>query len=216
MTNKKKYHPSAFSEAEKETMLCQEFDLLNKVKSDFCEFEFVEGLFQWKQNMDTGLQLFQTMSINYRKSKDRKKLLKAIHKEARFVFHALIQIPYIVSEHIGISLKKYRPLKASNLEKLRDKFESKDTVAILLRFRHQIVHELLIDELVYSDDQYNVDVRLPNSVIEYLKGNNPKNRTLFKDFSPRLDNAFSGRGGGFIFLLMEYRKLFKDFSKTAT
>lgn len=188
------------------------------------DFTTIEHLFHWKQNFITGLSYLNHFARKVAQSKptNAKKIINSNHKIIRFVFHALLQIPYIIHEHFDDKKNEGHILTRNypTLKKIQIKFGNEKNNRLILLLRHKVVHELLLDEYVTLvepiGEKHYLEVTLPRLTITHLLDNG-KGKSRLGGMNDYFMEVFKGKhmkmGAGFLYLFSGYKNELCAFEK---
>lgn len=196
-----------------EDLLKIEDDLNAKIDSLYGDFVLLEHIFHWKGNFEAGLRNLEDIAKKVAKSSshDKKVILKN-HRDVRFYFHGLLQIPYILHDHFQ---KQTRIKNNPTLKAIYTNFSNGEINQLLLAIRHKVVHEVLLDEYVTVvrpvSGKHYLEVTLPQRTFEVLTAPNNRGKGILGSSEDFFVKTFLGTGKGFIYLFTQFEKELNKF-----
>ena len=194
-------------------------DDLQKLADDFILAEY---LFHWRSNFSTGMKHLVSVAEKICKSRNPdKELVLKYHRDVRLHFHSLLQIPYIVQDRFSKSFERQSSvLGLIDLEKLWKEFDATKVNQLLLRIRHKVVHEILLDEYVTvfhpAVGAHYMEITLPPQTLESLTRLNEKGKNMMGDCSDFFIETFFGNQRGFLHLYSQYMNDLRKFEDAFT
>lgn len=200
---------------ELEKLFAIENDLIMKMDAQYDDFLVLDYIFHWKGNFNTGLKNLRENAkiVSKSKSKNKEVILK-IHKNVRFYFYGLLQIPYILDDHF----QKQNQIKTNpTLNKIYKRFLDKDANQLLLAIRHKVVHAILLDEYVTIvkpvSAKHYLEITLPHRTLQTLTTPNKRGKSILGTSGKFFERTFIGTSKGFIHLFTQFENDLKEFEQ---